>query len=429
MILIAKYPSYLCFVTLLLTGFITSCASFTGFRNQLGNKKLSTAKQTRHMAKGPEVVESSSHPKTPSKNTLADDSLPVTEVFTENDTSLSGSPTESDLNSLWQRLLRYAQNVTSTGQLFQANLSDGDEEIIDHLISIDPLQRKAKEQAILFLALMEHSVVEYNYQTKSQQEKEELEALAKEDEDDHSSEEIVIEGKEVLPLLMKEYRIKLGNELQNNSLLQHPTIFHMVFLTLHHVEAPQTFISSFVNHHKAKAEAWSAYYATILKFEGADDITQEDQSSEAYTSVTESINQLNDTDSRDTNFTSGEFAESDRLLSEAKRLHSRKLFPEALRTLAEIPKRSPHYDQAQKLTLVFSDDAVNHLRKKASELYQAHLNVNSLEKKIDYLDQSEEKLLRALNTYPTSIKWEGKLRKNLTAVQNRREKLRTQIDK
>ena len=331
----------------------------------------------------------------------------------------SQSPTVDAIDALWTSLLRYAKNVASTGQIYQASLSDKDEQLIDYLIAQDPKARTPKENAILFLALMEHAVVEYEYQRDAELEK----ASSPEKKEDGSV--LVLKPEEVLMFLAAEYNIQLMREIQRNRYLEDPSIYHMTFIIIHYVKAPPALRVSFSTYVGDMAKSWSRLYDTLVQYEDNDDFTVSSEGS-AQESIGEALQDLSDKQASPKRYSAGEFAEGDRILREARLLHSKKLYKDAIEQLEEIEESSPHFGEAKLLAIRYSDDAVNQLRKEAAQLYQAQLKVLSIQTKIEYLQDSEKKLVQALTDYPNS-KWTSKVRGNLAVIQKRLEELSLQV--
>lgn len=332
----------------------------------------------------------------------------------------SQSPTVDAIDALWTSLLRYAKNVASTGQIYQASLSDKDEQLIDYLIAQDPGARTSKENAILFLALMEHAVVEYEYQRDAELEK----AGSPQKKEKGSSAVLVLKPEEVLMFLATEYNIQLMREIQKNRYLEDPSIYHMTFIIMHYVKAPTALRVSFSTYVGDMAKSWSRLYDTLVEYEDSDDFTVSSEGS-AQESIGQALQDLGDKQARPKRYSAGEFAEGDRILREARLLHSKKLYKEAIEQLEEIEDSSPHFGEAKLLAIRYSDDAVNQLRKEAAQLYQAQLKVLSIQTKIEYLQDSEKKLVQALTDYPDS-KWTSKVRGNLAVIQKRLDELSLQ---
>ena len=348
------------------------------------------------------------------------------------------APTMAQIESLWHNLLRYAKNAAATGQLFQANLSDDAEDIIDYLISQDHSARTQQEQAILFIALLEHTIVEYEFQrethhnlndeaptapTKQSRITTSTDQPADEEEKEEDDAEITrLSPEEVLNFLAEEYHIDVVHELTTNPLLYHPAIYHLSLNVMIYVQAPEDLLATVVDHIKVPAQAWAQLHHSINQFK---------QPPDSVPTQTPELNnqELVDHSDADQNsspasrqYSVGEFSEGDRIIAAAKQLHSQQLFKAALAQLAEIQSPSPHYNQAQILSQRYSDDAVNQLRGEAAKLYQAQLKTKSIQTKIEYLRDSEQKLLTALREYPES-KWIPKVRNNLAVIQQKLDDL------
>lgn len=349
------------------------------------------------------------------------------------------TPSTNKLDVLWKSLLRYAKNVSYTAQMYQANLSDADEALIDKLISLHSQSRTQKQQAILFVALMEHAVVEYEYQREAQATQSSDVALSKQPAKppDHttnsstkkefkssqdSPQESQLKPEEVLNFLATEYSINIIKELTSNPYLMDPEIYHLSLHVMHYVQAPQELQSALMAHIKTPAKAWAALYDSVLNLSESDPLTNlstpADSSHESITKAIDDLNQQN----ASRRYSVGEFSEGDRIMAEAKQLHGQKQYRQALDLIAEIKPSSPHYNAAQNLSHRFADDAVNQLRGEAAKLYQAQLKILSIQTKIEYLTKSEKKLLTALREYPES-KWISKVRNNLAVIQQKLEDL------
>ena len=348
------------------------------------------------------------------------------------------APTMAQIESLWHNLLRYAKNAAATGQLFQANLSDDAEDIIDYLISQDHSARTQQEQAILFIALLEHTIVEYEFQrethhnlndeaptipTKQSRITPPTDQPADEEVNEADNAEITrLSPEEVLNFLAKEYHIDVVHELTTNPLLYHPAIYHLSLNVMIYVQAPEDLLATVVDHIKVPAQAWAQLHHSINQFKQPPDSaptqTPELNNQELVAHTDEDQNPS----PASRQYSVGEFSEGDRIIAAAKQLHSQQLFKAALAQLAEIQSPSPHYNQAQILSQRYSDDAVNQLRGEAAKLYQAQLKTKSIQTKIEYLKDSEQKLLTALREYPES-KWIPKVRNNLAVIQQKLDDL------
>lgn len=312
------------------------------------------------------------------------------------------APTVAELESLRKNLFRYVKNMVATKRVFQANLSLRDEEIIEHLMEQDAEARSALERAVLFIALLEHTVVEYDHlvSTSSQGEP---------------------EGGALLSQLSRDYGINVLRELKTNGILHHPVIYHMAFLVLHHVSASPRLITAVVHYLRRFSQAWVALHESMEEMEQREEGPrhQADPELSAQESITAAIEQQNALQ-EGRSYSMADFAEGDELISRARELHSQNRYREALEKLMQIPGDSPHAPAAKELTERYANDAVEELRQQAAQLFQDHLKVNSLEKKISFLVEAEEKLQQAIAVYPGS-RWERKVQNNLAVIQKRLE--------
>lgn len=331
--------------------------------------------------------------------------------------------------TLWNHLLRYAKNVAVTGQLYQANLTDQDEAIIDGLIVKDAALRTEQEQAILYVTLMEHAVVEYEFQREAAAshsreplggETGEAGETKQAGETSSAEGEVSIPPHEVLGLLAKEYAVNIAHEITANPYLNHPTIYHMSLNILSYIQADQSLLTTIIDHTQSPAQAWSMLHEAII---GVGDGSV--HASAGAVPPDQPIRMVTPKAARTRparQYSVGEFSEGDRIISRAKELHSQQLYKEALAQLTEITSQSPHYTEAQNLLQRYSDDAVNQLRGEAAKLYQAQLKVLNIQTKIEFLQEGEQKLLTALREYPES-KWVSKVRNNLAVIQQKLDEL------
>lgn len=331
-------------------------------------------------------------------------------------------PSPAAISTLWNHWLRYAKNVAATGQLYQATLADHDEDLIDHLIAKDAALRTEQEQAILYIALMEHAVVEYEFQREA--------AAAAADPNSPAEPEASLipattevtsqSPQEVLAFLATEYALNIAHEITHNPYLNHPTIYHMSLNVLSYIKADPSLLTAIIDHSQAPAAAWSMLHEAILTIDDGAAIASPATNPPPWRPGMAKPEAEPLPPARQ--YSVGEFSEGDRIISRAKDLHSQQLFKEALAQLTEITPQSPHYTEAQNLLRRYSDDAVNQLRGEAAKLYQAQLKVLNIQTKIEFLQEGEQKLLTALREYPES-KWVSKVRNNLAVIQQKLDEL------
>ena len=345
------------------------------------------------------------------------------ESFFEDDVGqfIKSGPSIKQIDDLYDSLSRYAHNVAATGRAYQANLNKKDEIILEFLLDQDPSSRTSKERAVLFIALLEHGVVEYDHLIRNPEQ--------------GSAEEIP----QILIKLAGDYGIRIYDEIKRNSYLDSPAVYHMSVVILKHVDVADSLSLPIFNFIKDRAKQWYSLYETInllvsesdtdgnIASDSDEDIDEsfEQGISEAlgtnaassYQSQTNDVNQ-----NQQAQFSVGQSQEDESLIAEAKVLYDKKMFAESLEILNSITSSSLLYPTAQDLIKKYSDDAVNDLRRLAAGSYQNYLRVNSRNKKLDYLIKAENNLLTALSTYPDS-KWIAKVKNNLAIIQQRKEQL------
>lgn len=125
-------------------------------------------------------------------------------------------------------------------------------------------------------------------------------------------------------------------------------------------------------------------------------------------------------------YSAGVFAEGDKLIRQAKDLYVKEEYKKAVALLEGIPQSSPHFGSARSLAAQYSDAAVSELRKEAAQLFQNHVRVNSLQRKITYLRDAEKKLQEAMASYPTS-RWLNRVQGNLEVIQAKLETLEVEL--
>ncbi|MCY4444378.1 MAG: hypothetical protein OXC44_06230 [Proteobacteria bacterium] len=319
------------------------------------------------------------------------------------------APTVEEMDQLWKSLLRYGRNIVATGRIFTANVSVKQEQIIEYLMDQDPDSRTDKEKAILFLALLEHAVVEFEH------------LLQNRSKDEGVTDE---ESAELLSDLAKEYRLNLVYELKNNRILFHPTIFHVTLLVLMYVGAKDSTILSVVSFVKPKSRLWTGLDRLIESYDSAGEDSEQFSSPVSVPAVLPEVNTLQEKPQQE--YSAGVFAEGDKLIRQAKDLYVKEEYKKAVALLEGIPQSSPHFGSARSLAAQYSDAAVSELRKEAAQLFQNHVRVNSLQRKITYLRDAEKKLQEAMASYPTS-RWLNRVQGNLEVIQAKLETLEVEL--
>lgn len=312
------------------------------------------------------------------------------------------APTVTELEDLRKNLFRYVKNMVATKRAFGANLSTRDEEIIEFLMEQDLAARTPLERAVLFIALLEHAVVEYDHLVTN------------------AREGVVVDGGGLFAELSRDYGIDVLPELKRNAILHHPVIYHMSFLVMHHVSVYPQLLNDYEIYLSRYAKAWVALHESMESQRAVEEQSiKVDPGASTHENISAAIERQNER-YQESGMSMGELAEGEELIAQAAEFHSQNMFREALEQLAQIPPGSAHYPSAQELTEQYSGDAVEELRQKAAQLFQDHLRVNSLDKKMAYLTQAREYLREAIADYP-GTKWQRRIQDNLMAIQQRLE--------
>ena len=317
---------------------------------------------------------------------------------------VGSGPSIKQVDDLYQSLMRFARNVVATGRAYQANLNSSDERVLEYLLDQDSSSRTSKELAVLYIALLEHGIVEYDHLQRNPDQAE------------------GIDTSQLLIKLAGDYGIRIYHELKRNSYLHSPAVYHMTVLVIKHVNAAKSLALPLYSYIRVQAKEWYELHAAVEDILGGDsDLDQ--QVTNSSNSFEEAIGQvLADTDPQEnptlSEFSLGQSEESEQLIAEAKRYHSEKQYAQAIQSLLLVKQDSLQYNSAQQMIIKFSDDAVNELRKLAASSFQNYLRVNSRQKKLEYLTTAEKHLLDAISSYPDS-KWLPKVRSNLGIIQER----------
>lgn len=183
---------------------------------------------------------------------------------------------------------------------------------------------------------------------------------------------------------LNRYANSVLSKLENNSFLQ--------------IERAYNLTSRFLNNVEATPEQWQRF-VTITKAK----ITKLQSLANSYGDITDSATQGDEKDEQSyqvTSYSAADLRRGDALLQEARQHAEKEDFKKAIQFAKQIDDRDPFYPAAQEKIKLFSNMAVQDLRKKAANAFQRALPVSDIDTKISYLQQAKEFLEQAINEFP-----------------------------
>lgn len=183
---------------------------------------------------------------------------------------------------------------------------------------------------------------------------------------------------------LNRYANSILAKLENNNFLQTEKAYRLASTFLSTVEATPEQWQRFITITKSQI----AKLQTIANSYGdlAESAVSEDTEEEAPYQVT--------------SYSAADLRRGDALLQEARHHAEREDFKKAIQFAKQIDDRDPFYPAAQEQIKVFSNMAVQDLRKKAANAFQRALPVSDLDTKISYLQQAKDYLEQAIKEFP-----------------------------
>ena len=106
---------------------------------------------------------------------------------------------------------------------------------------------------------------------------------------------------------------------------------------------------------------------------------------------------------------------TDSLLMAAQKLADKSEFKLAINQITGIEKFDPFFEQAKEKIKIYSNQAVQSLRKRAAEAFQNSMPLSEAKAKIAYLTQAQNHLEKAIKDFPAADQLE-RVRENLDII-------------